>query len=177
MAGGKRSAAGRGGRTVRVHVNGKEHAFAVGTREGQLTPAETLATTLRDRLGLTGTKVACDDGACGCCTVHVDGEAILSCMTLTVECDGRHVRTVEGLSDPATGALDPLQQAFIDETGFQCGYCTPGILMSAKAFLAENPRPTEEEVKEGLSGNFCRCISHYHVVRAVLAAAYGREDR
>jgi aerobic carbon-monoxide dehydrogenase small subunit len=92
-------------------------------------------------------------------------------MTLTVECDGTCVKTIEGLADAATGALDPLQRAFIDHTAFQCGYCTPGIIMSAKALLAENPRPTEDEIKEGLAGNFCRCISHYQVVRAVMAAA------
>jgi carbon-monoxide dehydrogenase small subunit len=92
-------------------------------------------------------------------------------MTLTVECDEKKVTTIEGLSDPKTGMVDPLQQAFIDHTAFQCGFCTPGMIMSAKALLNDNPSPTEEEVKEGLSGNFCRCISHYHVVKAVLAAS------
>ena len=96
--------------------------------------------------------------------------AKLSCMMLTVECNGRSVTTIEGLRD-ARGELDPLQQAFIDETAFQCGFCTPGIIMAAKGLLSENPSPTEEEVKEALSGNFCRCISHYHVVRAVMAAS------
>jgi len=126
-----------------------------------------LAHTLRETLGLTGTKVSCDRGACGCCTVLLDGKAVLSCMLLTVDCEGKAVTTVEGLADPETGALDPLQQAFIDHTAFQCGFCTPGILMSAKALLLEKPTPDVEEVKEALSGNFCRCITHYHVLEAV----------
>jgi aerobic-type carbon monoxide dehydrogenase small subunit (CoxS/CutS family) len=92
-------------------------------------------------------------------------------MTLTIECDRKEIRTIEGLRDPKTGSLDPLQQAFVDHTAFQCGYCTPGMIMSAKALLNENPRPTEDEVKEALSGNFCRCISHYQVVKAVIAAS------
>jgi len=92
-------------------------------------------------------------------------------MTLTVECDGQAIMTIEGLSDPKTGKLDPLQQAFMDHTAFQCGFCTPGVLMSVKALLRENPSPVEEEVKEALSGNFCRCISHYQVVKAVMAAS------
>jgi carbon-monoxide dehydrogenase small subunit len=101
----------------------------------------------------------------------MDEKAVLSCMTLTIECDGKQITTIEGLKDPRTGILDPLQQAFIDHTAFQCGFCTPGMIMSAKALLNDNPSPTEEEVKEGLSGNFCRCISHYHVVKAVMAAS------
>jgi carbon-monoxide dehydrogenase small subunit len=105
----------------------------------------------------------------------MDGKAVLSCMTLTVECGEKNITTIEGLRDPETGALDPLQQAFIDEGAFQCGFCTPGIIMSAKALLLENGAPTEYEVKEALSGNFCRCITHYQVVRAVLAAAPGEK--
>jgi len=96
---------------------------------------------------------------------------VLSCMILTVECDGKRIATIEGLKDSKTEKLDPLQQAFIDYTAFQCGFCTPGIIMSAKALLHENTSPTEEDVKEALSGNFCRCISHYQVVKAVLAAS------
>ena len=157
-------------RMVRLSVNGKVHTLEVGTRPDQVDPAHTLAFTLRETIGLTGTKIACDGGACGCCTVLIDGKAKLSCMTLTIECEGKSVTTIEGLSKPG-GELDPLQQAFIDETAFQCGFCTPGIIMSAKWLLSENPSPTEGEVKEALSGNFCRCISHYHVVRAVMAAS------
>ncbi|HVP77283.1 MAG TPA: (2Fe-2S)-binding protein [Thermodesulfobacteriota bacterium] len=152
-------------------VNGKVHELKVGGEPDQVDPAHTLAHTLRETLGLTGTKVSCDHGACGCCTVLLDGKAVLSCMTLTVECDGKQITTIEGLGDLKTGKMDPLQQAFIDYAAFQCGFCTPGIIMSAKALLYENPSPTEEQVKESLSGNFCRCISHYHVVKAVMAAS------
>jgi carbon-monoxide dehydrogenase small subunit len=98
----------------------------------------------------------------------MDGEAVLSCMLLTLECEGREITTIEGLKDPVTGALDPLQQSFIDHTAFQCGFCTPGIIMSAKALLIRNPSPTIDDVKESLSGNYCRCITHYHVLEAVM---------
>jgi len=152
---------------VRLTVNGLAHKLTVGEAPAEVGPTHTLAHTLRETLGLTGTKVACDRGACGCCTVLLDGAAVLSCMLLTVDCDGKTVTTVEGLADPETGALDPLQQSFIDHTAFQCGYCTPGILMSAKALLLQNPEPELGEVKEALSGNFCRCITHYHVLEAV----------
>jgi carbon-monoxide dehydrogenase small subunit len=156
---------------ISLKVNGQVHELKVGTELGQVDPVHTLAHTLRQTLGLTGTKISCDNGACGCCTVLMDGKAVLSCMTLTVECNGKQITTIEGLSDPKTERMDPLQQAFIDYAAFQCGFCTPGMIMSAKALLYENPLPTEEEVKEGLSGNFCRCISHYHVVKAVMAAS------
>jgi carbon-monoxide dehydrogenase small subunit len=157
-------------KSIRLTVNGEAYELDVGSGPHQVAPTHTLAHTLRENLGLTGTKVSCNHGACGSCTVLMDGKAILSCMTLTVECDGKEVTTIEGLKDPKTGKLDPLQQSFIDHTAFQCGYCTPGMIMTAKALLNENPHPCEEEVKEALSGNFCRCISHYHVVRAVTAA-------
>lgn len=155
---------------VSLTVNGRRRELTVGLPPAPVQPHHTLARTLRDNLGLTGTKVSCDRGACGCCTVLADGEAVLACTLLTVECEGKHIVTVEGLADPTTGDLDPLQQAFVDETAFQCGYCTPGILMSAKALLLKNPAPEEEDVKEALSGNFCRCITHYHVLDAVGAA-------
>jgi carbon-monoxide dehydrogenase small subunit len=156
---------------IALTVNGVSHELEVGSGPDQVAPSPTLAHTLRETLGLTGTKVSCDNGACGCCTVLMDEKAVLSCMTLTVECDGKEITTIEGLSDPREGKLDSLQQAFIDHTAFQCGFCTPGMIMSAKALLNENPSPMEEEVKEGLSGNFCRCISHYQVVKAVMAAS------
>lgn len=156
---------------VNLSVNGRAYAFEVGDGSAEVGPSETLAYTLRDRLDLSGTKVGCDHGACGACTVLMDGKAVLSCMILTVECGGKEITTIEGLEDRETGRLDPLQQAFIDKTAFQCGFCTPGILMSAKALLNENPSPTEEEVGKALSGNYCRCISHYHVLEAVMAAA------
>jgi aerobic-type carbon monoxide dehydrogenase small subunit (CoxS/CutS family) len=161
--------------TIRLTVNEQPHELKIGNKPNEIDPSHTLAHTLRETLGLTGTKVSCDDGACGCCTVLMDNKAVLSCMMLTVECDGKAITTIEGLKDPKTEKLDPLQQAFIDYTAFQCGFCTPGIIMSAKALLHENPSPTEEDVKEALSGNFCRCISHYQVVKAVIAAC--REGR
>jgi aerobic-type carbon monoxide dehydrogenase small subunit (CoxS/CutS family) len=157
--------------TIRLTVNGQPHELKIGNKSDEIDPTHTLAYTLRETLGLTGTKVSCDDGACGCCTVLMDDKAVLSCMTLTVECDGKKITTIEGLKDPKTERLDPLQQAFIDHTAFQCGFCTPGIIMSAKALLHENSSPSEEDVKEALSGNFCRCISHYQVVKAVMAAS------
>ncbi len=157
--------------TVTLKVNGKVHVLDVGGRIGQVEVNHTLSKTLRETLGLTGTKVVCDNGACGACTVIMNGKAVLSCKMLTVECDGSEITTIEGLRDPVTGALDPLQQAFIDHTAFQCGFCTPGMIVTSKALLNENPHPTEEEVKEALSGNFCRCISHYQVLRAVMSVA------
>lgn len=160
-----------GTRSVGLTVNGQYHEFNVGSESHEISPTHTLSWTLRETLGLTGTKVSCDQGACGCCTVIMDGKAVLSCKVLTVECDGKVITTIEGLKDPKTGALDPLQQSFIDHNAFQCGYCTPGMIMTAKALLNENPHPTELEVKEALSGNFCRCISHYQVIKAVMAAA------
>ena len=171
---GKKTA--EGGR-INLTVNGRFYELEKGKGPDQVDSGHTLAHTLRETLGLTGTKVSCDSGACGCCTVLIDKKAILSCMTLTVECDGKQITTIEGLNDPATGKIDPLQQAFIDYTAFQCGYCTPGMIMSAKALLYENSSPTEEEVKEGLSGNFCRCISNYQVVKAVMAASKRVSDK
>jgi carbon-monoxide dehydrogenase small subunit len=156
---------------INLTVNGQVWELAVGIRIGEVGPSHTLSHTLRETLGLTGTKISCDNGACGCCTVIMDGKAVLSCKILTVECDGKTVETIEGLRDPKTGELDPLQQAFVDHAAFQCGFCTPGIIMTAKALLNDNPHPVEEEVKEALSGNFCRCVSHYHVLKAVMSVA------
>lgn len=153
------------GRTLRLTVNGRGYELIVGK---DVQPWHTLAHTLRETLGLTGTKVGCDHGACGACTVLMDGKPILSCLTLTVECDGREITTIEGLSHPEKGELHPVQEAFVKHTAFQCGFCTPGIIMSVVALLEEKPSPTEEEVKEALAGHYCRCISHYHVIRAVM---------
>jgi aerobic-type carbon monoxide dehydrogenase small subunit (CoxS/CutS family) len=161
-------------RSIRLVVNGQPYELWVGDRPQEVNPSHTLAHTLRETLGLTGTKIGCDHGACGACTVLMDGKPVLSCIMLTVEADGKNITTIEGLGDPGTMKLDPLQQAFIDHTAFQCGFCTPGIIMSAKGLFNENPSPTEQEVKEGLSGNYCRCISHYNVLEAVMAAA-GKE--
>lgn len=155
-------------------VNGTEYKFSVGNGYGDVAPSETLSNTLRQKLKLTGSKESCGEGACGCCTVIMDGDAVTSCMLLTVECDGKDIVTIEGLESPEFG-LDPLQQTFIDEYAFQCGYCTPGIIMTAKALLMSNPHPTEDEVKEALSGNYCRCISHYTVLRAINRVAESKE--
>ncbi|MBP1732346.1 MAG: aerobic-type carbon monoxide dehydrogenase, small subunit CoxS/CutS-like protein [Deltaproteobacteria bacterium] len=158
--------------SITLVVNGQAYELNVGSRPGEVEPFHTLSQTLRNTLGLTGTKLSCDQGACGACTVIMNGKAVLSCKLLTVECDGKTITTIEGLRDRNTGALDPLQQAFIDHTAFQCGFCTPGMIMTAKALLNESPSPSEEEVKEALSGNFCRCISHYQVIRAVMSVAW-----
>ena len=156
---------------VVLTVNKKPYELEIGHKPHQVAPSHTLSHTIRETLGLTGTKIGCDQGACGSCTVLIDGEPILSCMTLTVECSGKHITTIEGLQDPKTGQLDPLQQTFVDHTAFQCGFCTPGIILASKALLSIDPSPGEHAVKEALSGHYCRCISHYHVVDAVLDAA------
>jgi aerobic carbon-monoxide dehydrogenase small subunit len=158
-------------KSIRITVNGTIHELDVGDRPGQIDPSDTLVHTLRETLGLTGTKASCAQGACGICTVIMDSKAVPSCKVLTIECDGKSVTTIEGLRDAKTGKLDPLQQAFIDYTAFQCGFCTPGMIMTSKALLNENPHPTEEEVKEALSGNFCRCVSHYQVLKAVMSVS------
>lgn len=157
-------------KTINFKVNGELYEFEIGEKEWQIKPHYTLAYTLREILGLTGTKISCDNGACGACTVIMDGRAVLSCIILTVECDGKEIITIEGLKDPASGELDILQKTFIEHNAFQCGFCTPGMIMSAKALLDKNPHPSEEEIKEALSGNFCRCISHYQVINAVKSA-------
>ncbi|MCR4418770.1 MAG: (2Fe-2S)-binding protein [Clostridia bacterium] len=162
---------GAGAERITLTVNGRPYRLEIGKQPGQVDTTHTLAHTLRETLGLKGTKIGCDHGGCGACTVLLDGKPVLSCMLLTVECAGREITTIEGLQNPDTGELDPLQQAFIDHGAFQCGFCTPGILVSSRALLNENPNPTEDEVKEALSGHFCRCISHYQVLEAVQAAA------
>lgn len=153
--------------TLTLNVNGFDYTYSVGDLPGQIPENEFLLDTIRYRIGLTGTKKSCDEGACGCCAVMIDGKAVASCMTLSSECEGKQSITIEGLADPVTGELDPIQEAFLEEHAFQCGFCTPGIIMAVKSILNENPNPTEEEVKEGLSGYFCRCISHYQVLEAV----------
>ena len=144
-----------------LEVNGRRQALEVE-------PRRTLADALRIDLGLTGTKVACEMGNCGACTVVVDGVAVYSCLTLALDCAGKAITTVEGLSDD--GELAPLQQAFVQHDALQCGFCTPGQLMAAHALLQRNPHPTEAEVIDGMSGNLCRCGAYRGIVRAVLAA-------
>jgi carbon-monoxide dehydrogenase small subunit len=132
-------------------------------------PRWTLAELLRDRIGLTGLKISCDIQVCGACTVLVDGLAVSACTYLAVDADGRAVTTVEGLAKD--GRLTPLQQAFIDHAAFQCGYCTPGMVMAGTALLAENPHPTREEVVAGIEGNICRCTGYAPIIDAILQAA------
>jgi aerobic-type carbon monoxide dehydrogenase small subunit (CoxS/CutS family) len=150
--------------TIRVTVNGAQRRIDVEDRW-------TLVELLRDHLGLTGTKIGCDRGECGACTVLLDGKPVYSCSNLAVWADGRSVQTVEGLA--VNGRLDPLQQAFIDHDGPQCGFCTSGQLMSAKGLLMRNPRATADDVRAGMTGNLCRCSNYNHYVEAVLAAAKG----
>ena len=134
----------------------------------------TLLDFLRDQLFLTGTKKGCEEGECGACTVMLDGKPVNSCCTLAVECDGHDIITVEGIAE--NGMLHPIQKQFIEKWAMQCGYCTPGIIRAAKALLLENPHPTGDEIKEAMSGNYCRCISHYTVLRAINRVAGNEED-
>ncbi len=157
--------------TINLTINDVVQEFEIGDHFYQVKPYDTLAETLRETLGHMGTKVGCNQGACGSCTVLMDGIPVLACMTLTVECDGKQIATIDGLQDQTTGKLDEIQQAFIDHTAFQCGFCTPGIIVASRALLNRNPSPTEAEIKEALSGHYCRCISHYHVVEALLTVA------
>lgn len=131
--------------------------------------SDTLLRVLRDRLGMNGTKRGCDSGGCGCCTVLVDGKAVYSCMTFALSLEGKQVTTVEGL--PQDGKLDAIQQAFIDSDAVQCGYCTCGIMMATKQLLNENPKPDEDEIRKGISGNLCRCTGYSKIVDAVKLAA------
>ena len=150
-------------RSIALVVNGVRHAVEVETRL-------TLADCLRRRLGLTGTHLGCEHGVCGACTVLVDGQAVRSCLMLAVQAEHAEVTTVEGIAG-AGGSLHPLQEAFRDRHGLQCGFCTPGMLMTLMEFLDENPLPTEAEVREAISGNLCRCTGYQGIVAAALDAA------
>ena len=150
-------------RSIALVVNGIRHDVEVETRL-------TLADCLRHRLGLTGTHLGCEHGVCGACTVVVDGQAVRSCLMLAVQAERAEVTTVEGMAG-ADGTLHPLQEAFRDRHGLQCGFCTPGILMTLMEFLDENPAPTEAEVREAISGNLCRCTGYQGIVAAALDAA------
>jgi len=148
---------------VTLTVNGRSMS---GEAEGRTL----LSSFLRDTLGLTGTHVGCDTSQCGACVVHVDGQAVKSCTVLVQDIAGSSVSTIEGMAN-ADGSLGTLQQAFQDHHGLQCGFCTPGMVMSAAALLAENPRPTESEVRHYLEGNICRCTGYHNIVKAVMAAS------
>ena len=147
---------------VRITVNGQVHA-------GSVEPRQLLVHFLRDSLGLTGTHVGCDTSNCGACTVHLDGDAVKSCTVLAVQADGGEVTTIEGLG--SDGNLHPLQEAFWEHHGLQCGYCTPGMIMAAADLLERNPNPSEEDVRHGLEGNLCRCTGYHNIVAAVLEVA------
>jgi aerobic-type carbon monoxide dehydrogenase small subunit (CoxS/CutS family) len=157
---------------ITLIVNNQRYVLEIGNRPGGVKPSHTLAHTLRENLGLTGTKVGCNKGECGACTVLLEGKPVLSCLVLTVECDGKSITTIEGLEDSQTGKLDPIQQSFLESGAFQCGFCTPGMIMSVKALLSSSSSPTDEEIREALSGHYCRCISHYHVLEAVTRALH-----
>jgi len=149
-------------RTIRLHVNGQPY-------EGTVEPRTSLADFLRDGLDLTGTHVGCEHGVCGACTVLLDAQPVRSCLLLAIQMDGARGTTVEGLAEGER--LHPLQQAFWDHHGLQCGFCTPGILLTAKALLEENPHPTDDQIREAIAGNLCRCTGYHFIVEAIRAAA------
>ncbi|MBC8497849.1 (2Fe-2S)-binding protein [Candidatus Bathyarchaeota archaeon] len=147
---------------IEITINGRKRRFDVE-------PNKLLLNLVRDELYLTGTKYGCGIGECGACTVHLDGEAVLACMVLAVDADGRSVTTIEGVADG--DKLDPVQEAYIEEGAIQCGFCTPGFIMSTKALLKENSDPSEGEIREYLKGNYCRCTGYVNIIKAVQSAA------
>ena len=147
--------------TVTITINGVTH-----TREVE--PRMLLASFIRDHVGLTGTNIGCDTSQCGACTVHIDGQAVKSCTVLAVQADGSNVTTIEGLAQ--NGKLHAVQQAFWDQHGLQCGYCTPGMIMSISYMLKQNPNASEEEIRHGLEGNICRCTGYQNIVKAAMQA-------
>ena len=149
---------------ITVTVNGERYEREVEERE-------LLVYFLREGLGLTGTNVGCDTSSCGACTIHIDGESVKSCTLLAVQADGAEITTIEGLA--TNGALHPMQAAFQEHHGLQCGYCTPGMIMAATSLLKENPSPSEDEIRHGLEGNLCRCTGYHNIVKAVAAVANG----
>ena len=148
---------------VAMTVNGQQ-------REARVEPRKTLADFLREDCALTGTHLGCEHGVCGACTVLLDGEAVRSCLVFAVQAEGAEVTTVEGLT-PADGSLSPVQEAFREAHGLQCGFCTPGFIVSVTALLRDNPNPTDDEIREGLSGNLCRCTGYQGIVNAVRLAS------
>lgn len=147
---------------VTITVNGTKY-------ENDVEPRTLLVQYVRETLGLTGTNIGCDTSSCGACSLHVNGESVKSCTMLAVQADGCEVTTIEGLAKD--GVMHPMQQAFMDNHGLQCGFCTPGMVMASISLLKENPNPTEEEVRIGLEGNLCRCTGYHNIVQSVLAAA------
>jgi carbon-monoxide dehydrogenase small subunit len=151
-------------RLIHLKVNGEPYEVAIH-------PYRTLAEVLREELDLIGTKEACKQGDCGSCTVIMDGKTVTSCLTLAVEAEGKDIRTIEG--EAKNGKLSPVQQAFVDHGAIQCGFCTPGMVMSATALLEQNPNPTEDDVRMGIAGNICRCTGYTKIVEAILAVSEG----
>jgi aerobic carbon-monoxide dehydrogenase small subunit len=147
---------------ITLTVNGESQTIAVKSNH-------TLLKVLREQLGLTGTKIGCENGECGACTVLMDGEPVNSCCVLAVETDGHSIETIEGISKD--GELHPLQKAFIDHNAIQCGFCTPGMIMTAKAFLDKNPHPTDEQTRQAIVGNLCRCTGYIRIVDAIMDVA------
>ena len=152
---------------IQVSVNGK-------TQEKEVDPRLLLVHFLRDDLGLTGTKIGCDTSQCGACVVKMDGKTVKSCTCLAVQADGSEITTIEGVAQ--NGELDPVQEAFWEKHGLQCGYCTAGMIITAMELIEKNPDPSEEQVREGLKGNICRCTGYQNIVRAVLAAAEAKRS-
>lgn len=152
-------------RHVVLNVNGEEYDI-------DIEPNRLLLQALREDIGLTGTKEGCSIGVCGACSVILDGRLVSSCLTLAIACQGKEIATIEGLAKD--GKLHPLQQAFIEYGGFQCGICTPGQIMSAKALLDQNPDPSEEEAKEWMSGNLCRCTGYYKILQSIMAVVHNK---
>jgi carbon-monoxide dehydrogenase small subunit len=150
---------------VTITVNGTKH-------ESEIEPRTLLVQYVRDTLGLTGTNIGCDTSSCGACSLHIDGESAKSCTVLAAQADGCEVTTIEGLAKD--GVMHPMQTAFMENHGLQCGFCTPGMVMASISLLKENPNPTEEEVRIGLEGNLCRCTGYHNIVKSVLAAAQAK---
>jgi len=150
---------------IRVTVNGTAH-------ESDVEPRTLLVHYVREAVGLTGTNIGCDTSSCGACSIHLNGEAVKSCTILAVQADGCEITTIEGMAQG--GEMHPMQKAFMENHGLQCGYCTPGMVMAATSLLKENPNPTEEEVRIGLEGNLCRCTGYHNIVKSVLACAAGK---
>lgn len=147
---------------LNLHINGQPCEIAVNSKT-------TLVELLRNEMGLTGTKRACNSGACGSCTVLVDGKAVNSCSVLALQVQGKHITTIEGIADGTM--LHPIQEAFLDHGGYQCGFCTPGMIVAAKALLDETPNPSRREIKEAIAGNLCRCTGYVRIIDSIMLAA------
>jgi len=151
-------------KSICMLINGKD-------REFEVQPNELLVDVLREKLGLTGTKTGCEAGDCGACTVLINGKPTLSCLTLAIDCHGKEILTIEGLGDAEKGELHPLQKSFVEHYGVQCGFCTPAMILTAKALLDKNPNPDEHEIREAINGVICRCTGYVQIVESIQAAA------